>query len=452
MSNSNSQIYVIGHMNPDTDSVAAAMGYAWLLQDTSTGENYVAARAGQLNPQTTWVFQRLKLEPPVLLPDASPRFENIAHRLNTTTPNSPLREAWAIANRTGGIAPVINADGTPYGLVTVLSLFNFLSRTIGSHRNREETRMAELFDQPCREVADTNVPCFLTSSRVKDMLPRILQQERTEFWVINEHGGYAGICRQRDALHPPRLRLILVDHNEAGQALGALDEADLLEVLDHHRLGNPTTNIPIKFTVDIVGSTSTLVSERIDEAGLSAPPTLAGLLLAGLISDTLRLTSPTTTDRDHQAAARLARWAFIGGSVLEGETIESFGEQILQAGASLSTHDPAKIVGADFKVYEAGGLKFGISQVEVTNYAQLEERLDELNTALISLRDVKGLNFVILMATNVVEASSRLILTNEIPLLDVLPYPRRDDGTRMASGVVSRKKQLLPLVLSALEV
>jgi manganese-dependent inorganic pyrophosphatase len=247
------------------------------------------------------------------------------------------------------------------------------------------------------------------------------------------------------------MRLILVDHNEAGQALGALDEADLLEILDHHRLGNPTTNIPIKFTVDIVGSTSTLVSERIDEAGLGAPPALAGLLLAGLISDTLLLTSPTTTKRDHQAAERLGRWAFIGGSILDGETIESFGEQILKAGAALTARDPAEIVSADFKLYEAGGLKFGISQVEVTSFAQLEKRLEELRTALINLRDAKGLNFVILMATNVVESSSRLLLTNDVPMLDVLPYPRRSDGVRAAQGVVSRKKQLLPLVLGALE-
>ncbi len=217
------------------------MGYAWLLQDTQ-GENIVPARAGQLNPQTTWVFERLQLEPPVLLPDASPRFESIAHRLNTTT-----------------------------------------------------------------------------------------------------------------------------------------------------------------------------------------------------------------TERDHQAAKRLIRWAFIGGSVLEGETLESFGGQILHAGASLTAHEPDEIVSADFKRYEAGGLKFGISQLEVTNFAQLEERLTEIRTALAKLRDSKGLNFTILMATNVVEGSSRLILTDDIPMLDVLPYPRRDDGTRSAESVVSRKKQLLPLVLGALE-
>ena len=346
------QTYVIGHINPDTDAIASAMGYAWLLEEIDWDENVVAARAGQLNPQTTWVFERLNLEPPQLLPDASPRFESIAYRLNTSTPDSPWREAWAIANRTGGVAPVINADGTPFGMITAFSLFDFLSRMIGSHRRREETRIAELFDRPCREVCDPTVPRFLAGSRIKDMLPRILREERDHFWVVDEHGSYQGICRQREALHPPRMRVILVDHNEAGQALGALDDADLIEILDHHRLGNPPTNTPIKFMVDIVGSTSTLVSERVDDEGLSAPPALAGLLLAGLISDTLLLTSPTTTERDHQAAERLSRWAMIGGSVLEGETLESYGHQILQAGADLSVRQPDDIVSADFKLYE----------------------------------------------------------------------------------------------------
>jgi len=203
MKKTNNQVYVIGHINPDTDSIASVMGYAWLLQDTVRGENIVAARAGQLNPQTTWVLNRLELEAPQLLPDASPRFEHIAQRLNTTTPDRPIREAWAIANRTGSVAPIINPDGTPYGLVTGLSLFRLVSRVIGKHRQREETRMAEIFDQPCREACDTAVPHFLYSSRIKDMLPRILQEERSEFWVVDEHGSYVGICRQREALHPP---------------------------------------------------------------------------------------------------------------------------------------------------------------------------------------------------------------------------------------------------------
>jgi manganese-dependent inorganic pyrophosphatase len=409
--------YVIGHVNPDTDAIASAMGYAWLLQDQSPG-TIQSARAGQLNPQTTWVLQRLDLDPPLLLPDASPRFTDIVHRLNTTTPEHPLREAWAVANRTGGVAPVLNPDGTPYGLVTVLSLFDFMSRFV---------------------------------NRIKDTLPHILREERSEFWVVDENGAYVGICRQREALNPPRLKLILVDHNEEQQALGALEEADLLEILDHHRLDNPTTREPIRFTVDVVGSTSTLVSERINQAGLSAPPELAGLLLAGLLSDTLILTSPTTTPRDHEAADRLARWAFMSGAPLENETIESYGEQILSAGAGLSGRSAAEIVSADFKVYDAAGKRFGIGQAEVTNLAQLGENLDELKRALIELGDSRALDFVMLMVTDVVRRTSRLVLTRDVPALEVLPFPRLPDGTMDAKGVVSRKKQLLPVVLGALE-
>ena len=300
-------IYVIGHRNPDTDSIASAMGYAWFLDETIEDMDVIAARAGQPNPQTTWVLQRLGLDPPLLLPDASPRFENIAHRFNTTTPDEPLREAWTIATRTRGIAPVINPDGSPFGLITGLSLFSWMSDLIGPHTHKADVLLADLFDTQAGEVCDTQVPQFRASNRIKDLLPRILREERTEFWVVDDHGSYVGICRQREALHPPRIKVVLVDHNEPDQALGSLDEADLIEILDHHRLGNAPTRIPIKFTVDPVGSTSTLVSERIDEAGLSAPPELAGLLLAGLISDTLGLTSPTTTDRDRLAAKRLGR-------------------------------------------------------------------------------------------------------------------------------------------------
>ena len=154
-------IYVVGHVNPDTDSIASAMGYAWLLQDL--GQYAIAARAGQLNPQTTWVLNHLNLEPPMLLNDASPRFATIAHRLNTTSPEKPLREAWAIANKTGGVAPVVDSEGKPFGLVTVLSLFDFLSRTVGSHPRREETRIGDLMDIPSAEACDREAPQFQLS-------------------------------------------------------------------------------------------------------------------------------------------------------------------------------------------------------------------------------------------------------------------------------------------------
>lgn len=444
------RIYVIGHVNPDTDSIAAAMGYAWLLRERDHLDT-VAARAGAVNPQTTWTLKRVGLEAPLLLTDASPRFEAVCRRLDTITPESQLKDAWAIASRTGGIAPVVSDDGTPIGLITGYSLFQYLSRLVGPHPERRDMPITDLLDQNCLEACDTKVPSFLFSVRIRDVLHRILREEYNDFLVVDENGHYVGVTRQRDALNPPRIKVILVDHNEPTQALGDLEEAELIEILDHHRLGNHSTHIPIRFTVDIVGSTSTLISERTEDAGLSAPPEIAGMLLAGLLSDTLVLTSPTTTPRDRDAADRLARWAFKRPSALVGETIESYGKAIIQAGAGLESRDAMDIVTTDLKLYQAGGYNFAIAQAEVTNPMQLTDNLERVKVALNKLREQRGLDFAMLMVTDVVGNSSRLVTVNPPPLLDGLPYPQLQDGTLQADDVVSRKKQLLPVVLGLLE-
>jgi len=444
------QTYVIGHVNPDTDSIAAALGYAWCLRERD-GLDAVAARAGATNPQTSWVLKKLEMEAPLLLNDASPRFEAVTRRLDTASPDSPLRDAWAIASRTWGVAPVVNDDGTPFGLVNGSSLFRYLSQTVGPHPRRQETPISEILELPCKDVCNTEVPKFAIHNRIRDSLNRILREEGDDFWVVDESGHYVGVCRQRDVLNPPRLKIVLVDHNEPRQALAHLEDADLLEILDHHRLGNPSTHMPIRFTVDIVGSTSTLVSEQIEEAGRSAPTKIAGMLLAGLLSDTLILTSPTTTERDKKAADRLGRWAFVKNGPLAGESIQSYGKQVLDAGAGLTSRDPDEVVSTDLKVYEADNYRFAIAQAEVTDLVQLSEHLEKLNKALKALRDKRALDFAMLLVTDVVRGSSRLLVTDEPPELSDLPYPPLPDGTRRAEGVVSRKKQLLPVVLGLLE-
>jgi manganese-dependent inorganic pyrophosphatase len=444
------QIYVIGHVNPDTDSVAAALGYAWCLRERD-GVDAIPARAGAINPQTSWVLKKLELDAPMLLNDASPRFEAVTRRLDTATPESPLRDAWAIASRTWGVAPVVSEDGTPFGLVNGASLFAYLTQIVGPHPRRQETPISEILELPCKDVCDTQVPKFKIGGRIRDSLNRILREEGDDFWVVDESDQYVGVCRQRDVLNPPRLQIVLVDHNEPRQALAHLEDADLLEILDHHRLGNPSTHTPIRFTVDIVGSTSTLVSEQIEEAGLAAPPQIAGMLLSGLLSDTLVLTSPTTTERDKKAAERLGRWAFVKNSPLAGETIQTYGEQVVSAGAGLSSREPGDVVSTDLKAYEAGNYRFAIAQAEVTDLVQLTKHLEALTASLSALKDKRALDFAMLMVTDVVRGSSRLLIINEPPELNDLPYPTQPDGTRRAEGVVSRKKQLLPVVLGLLE-
>jgi manganese-dependent inorganic pyrophosphatase len=445
-----SSVYITGHVNPDTDSIAAALGYAWLLKERDRMDT-IAARAGAINPQTAWVLKYLELEPPILLTDASPRFESVMRRMDSTTPDKPLREAWAIANRTGGIAPILNADRTPYGLITGRSLFNFLSRSVGPDPKHNEKGISEILDFSCGEAADTHVPQFQASTRIRDVINRVLRTEGDEFWVVDEKNHYAGICRQKDLLEPPRLKIILVDHNEYQQSIASLDEAELLEILDHHRLGNQSTHTPIRFTVDIVGSTSTLISELTEEAGLSLPPKLAGVLLAGLLSDTLILKSPTTTNRDKVAAERLSRWAFVAGSPIQKETLLSFGEKILAAGSGLASRSPDEIVKQDMKIYSGGGFDFAISQIEVNDIYEIGEYISDLLEALKRLKALNALDFAMLMITDVVQSSSRILMVDQPFVLDDLPYQPQIDGTRLADGVVSRKKQLLPAVLGLLE-
>lgn len=438
-------VYVIGHLNPDTDAIASAMGYAWLLRERD-GLNAIAARAGGLNVQTAWVLKTAGLEPPRLVTDASPRFERIARTLPPILPERPLREAWAVASTGHTGAPVVAADGRPEGLVTGDSVFRFLSRQMDQRLDLDNVSVSRLLSVPCREAMDADGPRFPSSMRVRDGRARVVRDERDDFIVTRDDETYFGVVRTPDVLNPPRMRIILVDHNEPAQALGALDEADLVEVLDHHRLGNPPTNLPIPFTTDPVGSTSTLVSERILLAGLQAPAPLAGLLLAGLMSDTLILRSPTTTQRDRQAAARLGGWA-LGPGGLPFESWQAFGEAVLSSGASFAVRSLASILNDDLKLYEGGEVKFGIAQAELANLHELADRLLEVRAGMEALRDSKGLDLLVLMVTDVVRGSSRLVLAGEQGALSDLPYKRLPDGTFDASGVVSRKKQLLPAIL-----
>lgn len=443
-------IYVIGHINPDTDSIAAAISYSWLLNERD-GLHTVPARAGAINVQTAFILKLLGIDPPQLLTDASPRFESVMRRLDVVAPEEPLFDAWPILNRTGGLVPVINEDGTPFGLVSGHSLFEYLSKVMGPHPRKKALSLAEMFDIPCREVAITDIPQYQASTRIRDVINRVLRDDLDEFWVVDEYKRYMGICRQRDLLNPPRLKLILVDHNETQQAIASLEEAELLEILDHHRLGNPSTYHPIRFTVDIVGSTSTLVSEQIEETGLSAPPEIAGLMLGGLLSDTLNMTSPTTTDRDKLAANRLSRWCFVKGSPLEKETLITFAEKVLASGSGLSSRSTDDVVNTDMKIYESGGLRFAIAQAEVTDQYEIDEYIKPLRESLEKLKERSGLDFAMLMITDIVKGSSRLVFAEIPPSLDELPYKPMPDGTMLAVGVVSRKKQLLPIVFSLLE-
>ncbi len=438
-------IHVIGHVNPDTDAIASALGYAWLLRERD-GKNAIAARAGALSAQTSWVLKTLGLDPPQYFADASPRCDRIARTLPPILPDRPLREAWTVA-ASHSSAPIVDAGGIPLGLVTGASVFRWFSRQIEKRIDLEHVSLAKLLTVASAELMDPEVPRFSMTARVRDVRARVLREERDDFFVTREDGTYFGVCRTPDVLHPPRMQVVLVDHNEAAQAIGALDEADLLEVLDHHRLGNPHTKLPIPFIVDPVGSTSTLVWERIRSAAIAPPAPIAGALLAGLMADTLILRSPTTTSRDHAAAAELARHC-LPSDLLRYPDAAAYGQAVLAAGSGFAVQKLEQILNSDLKLYTAAEMKFGIAQVEVPNVLEIGERLGEIRAGLASLCDARGLGIGVLMVTDVVRNASRLVLAGpHVERLNDLPYKRLPDGTLEAPDVVSRKKQLLPAIL-----
>jgi manganese-dependent inorganic pyrophosphatase len=447
-------IYVVGHRNPDTDSVVSAIGYAWLLRERDKLDAR-PARAGRLIPQTAFALSTFGIEAPRILADASPRFSHVARPVEPLTPDRPLQEAWALIAQNGRVAPVVDGDRKPVGLLTAASVFHFLTRQMpGRIGNSPEAVGKVPFSQvlatPCGDAMVLDIPVFEASTRIKDVLNRVLRSERDNFWIVDAAGRYVGVCWKSDLYRPPRLKLVLIDHNEMSQAISGIEEAELLEVLDHHRLANPPTHMPIAFHVDPVGSSSTLVTERAMRSGLAVPRPVAGALLSGLLSDTLLLKSPTTTDRDRVAAIQLAAWAFPGHNDPH-KAMMDYGWQLLSAGAGLETRSVESIVSGDYKEYDVGMVRFGVAQVEVTDMQEIEAQLDGLRSALAAMERDRRLDFAALMVTDILGTRSRLLTSGATHLLDGLPYSRLDDGTYDLPGVVSRKKQLIPVILNALQ-
>ncbi len=243
-------IYVLGHKNPDTDSIAAAIGYAWLLRERDK-EEAIAARVGAVRPQAEFALRRFGVEPPALLEDASPRFRSIANPIEPLFPESPLAEAWRLSAEIGRVMPVVDRERRPIGMVTSQAIFNYLTRRL----DMAERPFRDLIGAPAGEACDRGVPQFRANDRISDYRDRILTTQYDDFWVIDGEDRYIGTCRRADMMNPPRMRLIMVDHNEASQAVNGLEEAELLEVLDHHRLATVNTATPISFYVSVVGST-----------------------------------------------------------------------------------------------------------------------------------------------------------------------------------------------------
>ena len=443
-------ILVVGHRNPDMDAIASAVGYAWLLNETNDA-NYTPGRTGQVNAQTAFALERFHITPPMLITDVRPRVGDLTESLPFLHEGQTLLHACQTIARTQRPAPLLDAQQKPVGLLTGAGLFAHLAEALSS---TSVLALAKEFDLPAESAVDSQTATLNDDDFVRDVLGQVMRTEQDDFLVVDTDGRYVGLCRRAALMSPPHRKVVMVDHNELAQAVAGLEESEVVEVLDHHRLSTIPTSVPIRFHVDPVGSCSTLVLERSVELGQSFPPGIAGVLLCGILSDTLIFRSPTATSRDRTAAIRLARLANLPPEHATEEqvlkSINELGEELLGASAGLGNRPANEIVNTDIKFYEESSFKVAVAQVEVSNFSELGSRLGDIRVALDHLCEMQGLSLALLMVTDVVRGNSRLVTVGLPRIIAALPYTHIEDDLLDAPGMMSRKKQLLPAVLSAL--
>ena len=292
-------------------------------------------------------------------------------------------------------------------------------------------------------VVDTDVltlPAKATAAEVRTAVERSTQPV---FPVVGDDGALEGLAFKSDLLNPPRPQLVLVDHNELAQAVAGADEAEIVEVLDHHRLGGGLKSTqPIRFVNEPVGSTCTLVARQFRGAGLEPDKATALCMASGIISDTLHLRSPTTTDVDRDMLAWLEPRC--------GEELVAYAREFFEVGSALRSKALAEVIREDCKEFTEHGVRFSISQIEEMGFELFWERKDDLRQALEEFARRQGLDFSALLVTDVVSNGSVLLLSRESEAWEEINYPRLDRGLYELKNVVSRKKQLLPLVSQVL--
>ncbi len=279
---------------------------------------------------------------------------------------------------------------------------------------------------------------------VEDARRLVERSTQRLFPVVDDQGRLFGVLSKSDLINPPRTQLVLVDHNELSQAVLGADESEIVEVLDHHRLGGSLrSDQPIRFMNEPVGSTCTLVANRFRTAQITPTPGIALCMVSGIISDTLNLRSPTTTPVDRETLEWLAGHCNVD--------LDEFAHEFFQVGSSLRTQAANKVICEDCKEFEDRQHRFSISQIEEIGFDLFWERKSELHEALVDYTQQRNLNFAALLVTDIISNGSLLLMSHETEFWESANYPSIEKYVYELENVVSRKKQLLPLFSQLLD-
>ena len=541
------KVVVIGHRNPDTDSICSAIAYAELKNKTS---DLVceARRAGKMNQETEFVLKKFGVTPPRMCTDVNPKIRDVDYRQVPGIPGSTsLRKAWEIMrDQKIDTLPVTSEDDELQGVITVkdiatanMDLFDtgILAKSRTSYRNILETLGATMVvgseDAECTTghirigtatpemlessmekgdiviltnryesqlcaiekeasliiicngakvgrtiqhiaaetgVAIMSAPCdtyaaaklisqcapisyymtrddimkFTLVTPVADVTRVMAKVRHRYFPILDADGKYCGMISRRNIINLRKRRIILVDHNEATQAVEGFDQAEILEIIDHHRIGSLETSGPVYFRNQPVGCTATIITQMYDENGVEIPPQIAGLLLAAILSDTLVFRSPTCTPLDEALAKRLAKIA--------GVEIDEFASEMFEAGEKLDGKTAEEVFLQDFKVFMCGDIRFGVAQGSYMTRKNLTAAEALLKPYLEEARNKQNVEDIYMLLTDVPKEESVVICNGRYAaevLTDGFDTQPAADASWTLPGVVSRKKQFIPALMTA---
>ncbi|MBP3274344.1 MAG: putative manganese-dependent inorganic diphosphatase [Butyrivibrio sp.] len=540
-------VFVIGHKNPDTDSICAAITYA-NLKNKAFGGNYIACRAGHLNEETQFVLSHFGVDVPAYIKDVRTQVRDMEiRRLDGVTSDLSLKNAWA-KMRDADVVTLCATEGDKLtGIVTTNDIVetymdvidpHILSQAKTSYKNIVETLDGELIvgniedslesgkvviaaaspemmenviekgdivilgnryeTQLCAieleasciivcegaEVTRTiksqatehgtriittphdtfvvarlinqsmpidyimkkdNLATFYMDDFLEDIQEVMASMRHRYFPVLDKNDNYIGMISRRNFLGAHKKQMILVDHNEKNQAVNGADSADILEIIDHHRLRTIETSGPVFFRNQPLGSTCTIIYLMYKEYGVEIDPKTAGLLLAAILSDTLMFRSPTCTQVDRNAGEELSKIAQID--------YEEFAKEMFHAGSNLSGKSASEILHQDFKKFTVDDLTIGIGQINSMSSEELVEIKSRIEPELKSVTGDDGLDMIFFMLTNIIDESSEIIFSGNKALHTInSAFGLSAEGNSVVlPGVVSRKKQLLPAIVEAMQ-
>ena len=542
------RIFVIGHKNPDTDSICSAIAYADIKNRTSQKVKYIPKRAGQINEETEYVLNRFGMLPPGYMSNIGTQVKDMDIRMSPDADKSmSLKNAWDLMMEKSIVSlPIRDREGQLEGLITIGDIAKtymdttdsyLLSRARTQYRriaetiagtviegnehgyftkgkvlvgtanpemlkayieeddliimgDREEDHLqaiaqnvsciivgmgievtekviklahekeiaiimspydtftiARLINQsiPVRYIMKTdNLVTFSTEDFTDDIQNEMIKHRHRSFPVINKKGKCIGTISRRNFLDMHKKKVALVDHNEKDQAVDNIDKAEIVEIIDHHKLGSLETISPISFRNQPVGCTATILYEMYGEQKLEISPNIAGLLCAAIISDTLMFRSPTCTLSDKMAAGALA--------LIAGINIEQFAREMFKAGSNLKDKSPEEIFYQDYKKFIAEDeISFGVGQISSMDSDELTEIKERLIPFMVSECGRHGVSRVFFMLTNIIEESTELLYYGEgsEEMASTAFHMEPTDGVFDLKGVVSRKKQLIPALMEA---